>query len=307
MIKRPKKDSVLIKHKKWLSDLQKTKERLEEEYLQDLQRKDEEKQRFQENERKMRELSRSILAEAKSGSNNETGENPTTTNEVADSKGESKADSKDNKYASSSSSSNLLNNNSNNNNNNNNNNIAEAKSISSSLSSKKLNQRPAWAVTETLAQKLKDIKEEAEDEDLLAFARDLDYEKYIGDMEVKLMMDRLRRRIIDLEREVLQEEQRNVEHNNQESRAARREMLELMGQAEQSLLSQQRGMMMDEQQLAMNTAKALLEEEDDMQAVHSTKSVVALLKSAKEKIHQVQNAVKKTEVAEAKVTNEVSD
>ncbi len=42
-IKRPKKDSVLVKHKKWLSDLQKTKERLEEQYIDDLRKKEEEK------------------------------------------------------------------------------------------------------------------------------------------------------------------------------------------------------------------------------------------------------------------------
>jgi hypothetical protein len=45
MIKRPKKDSVLVKHKKWLSDLQKTKDRLEEQYLEDLRKKDDDKQR----------------------------------------------------------------------------------------------------------------------------------------------------------------------------------------------------------------------------------------------------------------------
>jgi hypothetical protein len=45
MLKRPKKDSVLVKHKKWLSDLQKTKERLEEQYLDDLQKKEDSKQK----------------------------------------------------------------------------------------------------------------------------------------------------------------------------------------------------------------------------------------------------------------------
>lgn len=43
LLKRPKKDSVLVKHKKWLADLQKTKERLEEQYIDDLRRKEEEK------------------------------------------------------------------------------------------------------------------------------------------------------------------------------------------------------------------------------------------------------------------------
>lgn len=42
---------------------------------------------------------------------------------------------------------------------------------------------------------------------------------------------------------------------------------------------------------AMNAARALLQEEEDMQAVHSAKSVAALLKTAKDKIAQVNAAV----------------
>jgi hypothetical protein len=40
-IKRPKKDSVLVKHKKWLADLQRTKEQLEEAYIQEMKAKEE--------------------------------------------------------------------------------------------------------------------------------------------------------------------------------------------------------------------------------------------------------------------------
>jgi hypothetical protein len=40
MIRRPKKDSVLVKHKKWLSDLQKTKEELEGRYLEEIKKKE---------------------------------------------------------------------------------------------------------------------------------------------------------------------------------------------------------------------------------------------------------------------------
>lgn len=45
MIKRPKKDSVLVKHKKWLADFQKTKERLEAQYLDDMVTKEEKQQK----------------------------------------------------------------------------------------------------------------------------------------------------------------------------------------------------------------------------------------------------------------------
>ncbi len=60
--------------------------------------------------------------------------------------------------------------------------------------------------------------------------------------------------------------------------------------------------------VAINTAKALLDEDEGMQAVHSTKSVVQLLKTAKEKIATVRNSVKpeiKIDL-EPKVINEVS-
>jgi len=42
MTKRPNKDSVLVKHKKWLAELQRTKERLTEEYIQETRKKEEE-------------------------------------------------------------------------------------------------------------------------------------------------------------------------------------------------------------------------------------------------------------------------
>jgi hypothetical protein len=45
MLKRPNKDSVLAKHKKWLHELQKTKDRLEEQYLDEAKKKEEAQQK----------------------------------------------------------------------------------------------------------------------------------------------------------------------------------------------------------------------------------------------------------------------
>lgn len=44
--------------------------------------------------------------------------------------------------------------------------------------------------------------------------------------------------------------------------------------------------------MAMMAARALLQEEEDMQAIHSTKSVAAMLKLAKDKIEAVRVSVK---------------
>jgi hypothetical protein len=52
-IKRPNKDSVLVKHKKWLADLQKTKERLEVQYVDDMRRKEDEKLKVSTHDRRM--------------------------------------------------------------------------------------------------------------------------------------------------------------------------------------------------------------------------------------------------------------
>lgn len=84
---------------------------------------------------------------------------------------------------------------------------------------------PAWAVTENIAKQMADVKIQQEEEELLSFAKQLDYDKYIGDIEVQLMIDRLRRRIVELEKDVEQEDLREADA---EVRAARKEMLELM-------------------------------------------------------------------------------
>lgn len=62
--KRPKKETVLTKHKKWLADLQKTKEALEQQYLDDLKAKEEAQKRFQEQEQRMRAMAKEIAKRA---------------------------------------------------------------------------------------------------------------------------------------------------------------------------------------------------------------------------------------------------
>eukprot|EP00599_Poterioochromonas_sp_BG-1_P000125 CAMPEP_0173147660 /NCGR_PEP_ID=MMETSP1105-20130129/9264_1 /TAXON_ID=2985 /ORGANISM="Ochromonas sp., Strain BG-1" /LENGTH=307 /DNA_ID=CAMNT_0014062181 /DNA_START=256 /DNA_END=1179 /DNA_ORIENTATION=- len=257
MVKRPKKDSVLVKHKKWLAELQRNKERAEEEFLDEMRRKEESQSKFQDEQKKLREYSRTLLhtksSDLAESKNPETSDQYDKTssnnNEPADSKTSLYSDAKDYKKG-------------------------------AALS------KPAWALTEDTAEFASDAKKMKEDDDLLDFAKSLNYDKYISDMEVKLMMDRLRKRIEDLEKEVAVEDQREADA---EMRAAKREMLELMGNAESSLKQN------DEQRpddVAINTAKALLDEDEGMQAVHSTKSVVQLLKTAKEKIATVRNSVK---------------
>lgn len=68
--------------------------------------------------------------------------------------------------------------------------------------------RPAWALTETAAETAVEEKELDDEDDLLSFAEGLDFDRYIGDMEVRTVMDRLRQRIAEMEKEVAIEELR---------------------------------------------------------------------------------------------------
>lgn len=175
---------------------------------------------------------------------------------------------------------------------------AQAKGVAMAATKK-----PAWAMTEAIAGNISEAKQQEEEDELLDFAKSLDYDRYISDMEVKLMMERLRKRIQDLEKEVEVEDQREVDA---ESRAAKREMLELMGKAESFLQDEEFNKARVNNE-AYNAAKALLDEEEEMHGVHSTKSVATLLKNAKEKINSVKESVRPTPLsnAEPKVYNEV--
>lgn len=62
--KRVKQETALTRHRKWLADLQLTKEALEEQYMEDLRKKKESKRRFAEREARMRQMTRSLAAGA---------------------------------------------------------------------------------------------------------------------------------------------------------------------------------------------------------------------------------------------------
>jgi hypothetical protein len=149
---------------------------------------------FQDHEKRMRELSRTILkpndSDAKGDSDSKAdAKNPeTSSSPVGDGAKDLRSDAKEYKKA-----------------------FAQFK--------------PAWALTENKADNVAEAKKELEDDELLEFANSLNYDKYIADLEVKTMMDRLRKRIEELEKEVAVEDAREADA---EVRAAKREMLELM-------------------------------------------------------------------------------
>jgi hypothetical protein len=86
---------------------------------------------------------------------------------------------------------------------------------------------PAWAMSEKQATDTKDddLDMTKDESALLDFASSLSFDKFIGDIEVKSIVERLKKRITDLERDVTQENQRTVDA---EERAIKRELLAAM-------------------------------------------------------------------------------
>jgi hypothetical protein len=66
-------------------------------------------------------------------------------------------------------------------------------------------EKPAWALTEKQAQDKKEIEEE----ELVSFMQELDFDKYLQDLEVKLLMNNLRERISRIEND--EEEKQRLE------------------------------------------------------------------------------------------------
>ena len=103
--------------------------------------------------------------------------------------------------------------------------IAPSKQSSSSSSVNKQQQRPAWALTEQIAEKQSEDKDINDEDDLLSFVEGLDYKKCIDDIEIQTIMKRLKSRIVELEKEVAQDTMRE---EDAEVRAKKREMLTMM-------------------------------------------------------------------------------
>ena len=71
--------------------------------------------------------------------------------------------------------------------------------------------RPAWSLSEDATVAGLEEKEVDDEEALLSFAKDLDFDRCMGDMEEQGVMERLSLRIRAMEREAVLEEQRDDE------------------------------------------------------------------------------------------------
>lgn len=255
-LQRPKKETVLTKHRKWLADLQRTKDALEIQLIDEMNKKTESIQKFQDQEKKMRKIAKELLR----------------ADEKTESKGDSIGPETSLSSPSSSSSSSPP--------------KAEAKSSSS---------KPAWALTEKLADAkiaAAEDKDFNDEEGLLDFAAGLNYDRFIEDVEVKTLMANLAQRIAQLESEVKEDSNREMDA---EERKARRELLAMAISAQANAAAESAASGGEDVYAA---ARAVLAEDEEMSAVHSKRSVAAMLASAKEKIAHVAETVKATKAAE---------
>jgi hypothetical protein len=148
--------------------------------------------------------------------------------------------------------------------------VAESKADSKGVSRPKTKlPRPAWALTEDETAIAAEDKELEDDDDLISFAKGLDYDRFIDDLEVQTMMEKVKQRIAQLEHETLTEKQRDDEI---EERAAMR--MAMTGRAEEEdSADEKEGPATNEAYLA---AKEILSEAGDLKGVHSTKSVASM-------------------------------
>jgi hypothetical protein len=256
-VKRPKKETVLTKHRRWLAELQKTKDKLEAKYVDDMVRKEQRKENFQSQEKIMRIMSKDLLHNnvegAKDGKSAEPPSPGVEEKKVADASP-----------------------------------VSDSKAIVPPLS-KKLN-KPAWAMTEDKAADEAEGKEEDvllgtgdDDEGLLDFANNLDFNAVIEDIEVKSLMKKLKEKINALEKDVKNEDDRELEL---ELGAKEREIMN-------AIRARDMGEEGDEDPYSVDDvgdlAGLVLEEHSEIGAVQSKASVTSLLHKAKEKIADIQS------------------
>eukprot|EP01041_Mallomonas_annulata_P000967 gene967-1875_t len=268
-IRRPKKETAITRHRKWLADLQRTKERLEIEYAEEVERKKDSQMKFADREAKMRVHVREFRH--------------TSTYLDADNTYD-KAEDKIQEYKTGSHANNYDHHDLKLEDEGDRERKDEAKRQPPAKDTHSKKHRPAWALTEEAAQTSTDEGLNGDEEDLLAFVSGLDYDKYIGDMEVRTMMDRVRQRISELEREIVQDERRGVDA---QQRAAKRQQMD--GQSTHDSDDEEDDDAADETLLA---ARDLLRKRQglpgektggrDLRAVHSTQSTAALVRASRD-------------------------
>eukprot|EP00953_Heterococcus_sp_UTEX-ZZ885_P015174 8544-Heterococcus_DN1.PRE.3 len=196
VVRQAKKKTALSRHRRWLADLQKTKDALEQQYMEGVQRKEEASRRFAEREAKSRHIS---LGVTHTDDDRDIEHRAAASDEehVYDADAQPKAvaakpativvkatDDADIGLSSTGA-------------------ISNSKKHRHGKAGTRSNKaaKPLWALTQTDAAAAEAQAEEDEVSELLAFTKDLDFDKYIHDAEIQSMIDQVKRRIQELEKQ----------------------------------------------------------------------------------------------------------
>ena len=87
--------------------------------------------------------------------------------------------------------------------------------------------KPAWALSKEAAEEKSDEKVSEEDAELIEFAKGLDFDRYIDDLEMQTMIDKVKKRVNELEREVVDEKQREAEYDQRQEQRLQAKVREL--------------------------------------------------------------------------------
>lgn len=200
---KPKKVTALVKHRKWLEELQASRAAELKETAEAKDRELEKKKRFADREAKMRALVRESR-------------NPETDEDEKE----------------------------------------------------KLRSRPLWALTRTEAEDAEALAEDDEADELLNFAQGLDFEKYIHDTEVSTLIENVRCRIMSLERDqAAMDALANRTASSVKKKLLTPENLQELAEAKESVAR-------DDD--ALSVASKLLDDDPNVGAIHSKKSLTAM-------------------------------
>ena len=241
-----KKDGALSKHKKWLKQMQEERERLEKDRAKEAHIKDERKRDFMEKQARKR----SVAMQETSG--------------LCDNKWKGPEEEIDNVelYPSGTSLKE---------------NIPPGRPRNHSIV------RPAWALTESVAKDIDNSAKVLEEENLLSFANDLDFDKYAHDLELNILMNQVKERIQALQKEKNVDEARLQSVMDSEVAVMRAEKIGSISVEDSEIIEDNRYALQEIDDDIRSVAESV-RSEGSVSCIHSQRSMEALVTKSRKRI-----------------------
>eukprot|EP00614_Pseudopedinella_elastica_P015030 CAMPEP_0172583386 /NCGR_PEP_ID=MMETSP1068-20121228/3011_1 /TAXON_ID=35684 /ORGANISM="Pseudopedinella elastica, Strain CCMP716" /LENGTH=376 /DNA_ID=CAMNT_0013377153 /DNA_START=248 /DNA_END=1378 /DNA_ORIENTATION=+ len=258
-IKRTKKETALTRHRKWLADLQRTKQEVERQEAEEKRGKDDQKRRFMEQQASLRK----VTTEGKGDGGEDSG--VAATSDPMSLESPLLAEAKEAKEA------------------------KDAKDAKDAAAKRRAKQgrpaKPMWALTETKAAEAEAEADEGELDDLLEFAAGLDFDKFEADMEVNAMLEQVKKRIVELEamkdEEFEEEEEKEAKRGENRPTTLTAEKIAAL-QKKFGVSSAPAQAKDSEDDETRSVAASVLSENKELGNIHSRKSVAAIASARRE-------------------------